>query len=183
MPASFLPPPPAWLDPWLDSVRPPEWLLQEAQLKGVLFFNHVLLQSEQALPRTRRLAGRSLQMKWRQVCWEWAFTPAGLFETRPVQARADLVLDLGDVSPTQLAALLWRADRPNLRIEGDVQMAAEINWLVDHVRWRPEEDLARLVGDAQARALALLGQRLIQGLRAFGLGRTSPATESPGSRS
>jgi ubiquinone biosynthesis protein UbiJ len=39
-----------------------------------------------------------------------------------------------------------------VRIEGDVQLAAEVNWLVDHVRWDMEEDLSRLMGDAPAHA-------------------------------
>jgi hypothetical protein len=41
-----------------------------------------------------------------------------------------------------------------VRIAGDVQFAAEINWLVEHVRWDLEEDLSRLIGDAPAHAMA-----------------------------
>ena len=167
MPASFLPPPPNWLTQAIESARPPEWLLQEAQLKGVLWLNHVLQQAEHALPRTRRLAGRTLQLRWLGRTWGWAFTPAGLLEVRAVDQDADLLLDLGDVSPLTLASQLMRAERPALRIEGDVQLASEVNWLVDHVRWDPEEDLARLVGDAQARFLFQFGRRVMQGLREF----------------
>jgi ubiquinone biosynthesis protein UbiJ len=43
-----------------------------------------------------------------------------------------------------------RGDKPSIRIEGDVQFAAEINWLVDNVKWDVEEDLARLIGDVPA---------------------------------
>jgi len=38
-------------------------------------------------------------------------------------------------------------------------LAADINWLIDHVRWDYEEDLSRLMGDSAAHTLA-------QGLRA-----------------
>ena len=31
-----------------------------------------------------------------------------------------------------------------------MQLAAEVNWLVDHVRWDAEEDLSRIIGDAPA---------------------------------
>ena len=56
-------------------------------------------------------------------------------------------------------------EKPTVRIEGDVQLAAEVNWLADHVRWDVEEDLARLLGDAPAHALAQAGRALAQGLR------------------
>ena len=80
---------------------------------------------------------------------------------------ADLSLSLGELTPWALIGCLIRGEKPPLRIEGDVQMAAEINWLADHVRWNPEEDLARLLGDAQAQALVLLGRRLGEALRGF----------------
>lgn len=167
MPASFLPPPPTWLADAIGAAQPPEWLVQELQLKLVLFLNHVLQANPQALPRTRRLAGRTVQIRWQRHTLSWAFTPAGLLDVRSPQTQADLTLDLGQTSPFELAAHLARGVRPPLRIEGDVQMAAEVNWLVDHVRWSPEEDLARLVGDAPARAMFELGQRAMQALRRF----------------
>ncbi len=167
MPASFLPPPPSWLADALGSAQPPDWLVQEMQLKGVLFLNHVLQANPQSLPRTRRLSGRTVQIRWQRRSLSWAFTPAGLLDVRPTPSASDLTLDLGQVSPWDLAAQLVRGERPPLRIEGDVQLAAEVNWLVDHVRWSPEEDLARLVGDAPARALFQLGQRAMQALRRY----------------
>jgi ubiquinone biosynthesis protein UbiJ len=165
MPASFLPPPPAWLAQAFESVQPPDWLRQEAQLKLVLFLNHVLQTSPQAMARTRRLAGRTIQIRWQRHTLEWVFTGVGLLESRAAQPQADLVLSLGEVSLLDLLSHGLRGERPPLRIEGDVQMAAEVNWLVDHVRWSPEEDLARLLGDVPARALFELGQRAMQVLR------------------
>ncbi len=173
MPASFLPPPPSWLADALRSAQSPDWLVQEMQLKLVLFLNHVLQANPQALPRTRRLSGRTVQIRWQRHALSWTFTPAGLLDVRAIPPQADLTLDLGQVTPWDLAAHWVRGERPPLRIEGDVQMAAEVNWLVDHVRWSPEEDLARLVGDAPARALFQLGQRAMQALR-----RYAPATPS-----
>jgi ubiquinone biosynthesis protein UbiJ len=34
-----------------------------------------------------------------------------------------------------------------------VQLAAEVNWLVDHVRWDLEDDLARVIGDVPAHTM------------------------------
>ena len=43
-----------------------------------------------------------------------------------------------DLSSLSLAQTALRGDKPSIRIEGDVQFAAEINWLVDNVKgmWR-----------------------------------------------
>ena len=60
-----------------------------------------------------------------------------------------------------------RGDKPTIRIQGDVQLAGEIQWLADHVRWDIEEDLARLVGDGPAHALASMARRVVQALASF----------------
>jgi ubiquinone biosynthesis protein UbiJ len=46
-------------------------------------------------------------------------------------------------------------------------LAAELNWLVDHVRWDAEEDLSRLVGDAWAHKLVGLAKRVFKALSEF----------------
>ncbi|MBI3530978.1 MAG: hypothetical protein HY068_00560 [Burkholderiales bacterium] len=42
-----------------------------------------------------------------------------------------------------------------------------VNWLVDHVRWDIEEDLARIVGDAPAHALGQAARRMAEAVRQF----------------
>jgi ubiquinone biosynthesis protein UbiJ len=71
--------------------------------------------------------------------------------------------------------------KPPVRIEGDVQLAAEVNWLADNVRWDVEEDLSRIIGDAPSHMLAQAARRLADGLRDF-LGRKSTDAKdtSPG---
>ncbi|NBO03125.1 MAG: hypothetical protein EBV16_02915, partial [Betaproteobacteria bacterium] len=54
-----------------------------------------------------------------------------------------------------------------------VQLAAEVNWLIDHVRWDPEEDLARLIGDAPAHTLAQTARRVVDALRQFATQRSA----------
>ena len=63
----------------------------------------------------------------------------------------------------ELAQAALRGDKPAVRIAGDVQFAAEINWLVEHVRWDLEEDLSRLVGDAPAHAIGDVVRRMVCG--------------------
>jgi ubiquinone biosynthesis accessory factor UbiJ len=62
-------------------------------------------------------------------------------------------------------------------IAGDVQLAAEVNWLVDNVRWDVEEDLSRLVGDVPAHAIGDAGRALVKALRQF-IGERPPAPPS-----
>jgi len=52
-------------------------------------------------------------------------------------------------------------------------LAAEINWLVDHVRWDIEEDLSRIVGDVPAHALGQAARSLRDTLHQF-VGARSP---------
>jgi ubiquinone biosynthesis protein UbiJ len=56
---------------------------------------------------------------------------------------------------------------PQVKIDGDVQLAAELGWLADNLRWDIEEDLSRIVGDVPAHAMAGAGQRLLAALREF----------------
>jgi ubiquinone biosynthesis protein UbiJ len=94
-------------------------------------------------------------------------TPAGLLDLATGTAQPDLTLTLTEESPWELAQAALRGDKPPVRIAGDVQFAAEINWLVEHVRWDIEEDVSRIVGDAPAHALGETARRMLQALRQF----------------
>ncbi len=149
---------------------PPAWAVAEVQQRVVLFLNHVLTQEPAARERLQRQRGRQVQVCWRDQVFQCAFTPAGLVEfiTRDANTKAaDLVLRVNEPSPFELAKTLLQGEKPAIRIEGDVQLAAEVNWLIDHVRWDPEEDLARLVGDASAHTLVQIAKDAVQALRSF----------------
>lgn len=149
-----------------DKLSPPAWLIDEMQHRAVLFLNHVLMQEPEAQARLVRQKGRVVRLQWRAFSLQLAATPAGLVELAPT-ATPDLLLTVTDTSPFDLAAGALRGDRPGVRIEGDVQFAAEVNWLVDHVRWDVEEDLARLIGDAPAHTVANVARSMAAGLREF----------------
>ncbi len=148
-------------------VKPPDWLVREAQQRLVLMLNHVLQQEPQAQERIRRHKGSVVLTKWRNLEINLVATPAGLLDVAEAGARPDLVLTLTQTSPFDLMRATARGDKPSVRVQGDVMLAAEINWLVDHVRWDIEEDLSRVIGDAPAHALADAGRRVAQGLRSF----------------
>ncbi|MDR0457988.1 MAG: hypothetical protein LBH10_03025, partial [Burkholderiaceae bacterium] len=94
---------------------------------------------------------------------------AGLCEPAP-DAAHDLLLTLTDDSPLALAQSALRGARPAVRIEGDVQLAGDINWLVDNLRWDVEDDLARVVGGAAARQIASIARGVADAARRFAPG-------------
>ena len=81
--------------------------------------------------------------------------------------QADLVLAVPETSPVALAQTLMQGQRPQVDIQGDVQLAAEVAWLVDNVRWDVEEDLSRVVGDATAHTLVRFARSAAQGIKGF----------------
>jgi ubiquinone biosynthesis protein UbiJ len=96
-----------------------------------------------------------------------AATPAGLLELAASHKAADLSLVVADGSPASLVQTVIAGGKPPIKIEGDVQLAAEVNWLVDHVRWDIEEDLSRILGDAPAHAFVSVAKQVVAGLKSF----------------
>ena len=160
--------------------QPPQWLVHELQQRMVLFLNHVLMQEKEAMDRLVRQKGRIARVQWRVYSMALVITPAGLFNLAPDTATPDLQLHITETSPFALAQTALRGDKPAIRIEGDVQFAAEINWVVDHVRWDVEEDLARVIGDAPAHTVAQFARRGAQALRQFVGARGAAASSSAG---
>jgi len=161
--------------------QPPQWLVSEVHQRIVLFLNHVLMQEKEATDRLVRQKGRIARVQWRAYSLSLVITPAGLLNLAPESAVPDLRLEVTDTSPITLAQAALRGDKPSIRIEGDVQLAAEINWLVDHVRWDVEEDLARVIGDAPAHTLAQFAGRAAFQLRQFVGSRMAAASAASSS--
>jgi ubiquinone biosynthesis accessory factor UbiJ len=134
---------PAWL-------QPPEWLVRELQQRIVLALNHVLQQEPEAMARLTRQKGQVAHIEMSPIAIKLIATPAGLLDIAPADAKADLTLTVTDSNPLSLLQTTLRGEKPAIQIQGDVQLAAEVNWLVDHVRWDAEEDLSRIIGDAPA---------------------------------
>jgi ubiquinone biosynthesis accessory factor UbiJ len=127
----------------------------------------VLQQEPEAQARLKRQAGRLVEAHWRHFSVRLVATPAGLLDLGPVAQVPDLTLTVTEESPFSLAQAAVRGDKPAVRIAGDVQLAAEVQWLVDHVRWDLEEDLARVFGDAPAHAIGSVVRRMAEAVRQF----------------
>ena len=152
--------------------QPPAWAIAEVQRRMVLMLNHVLMQEKAATSRLVRQTGSVVLVQWRSFSLRLRVTPAGLLDLAGPDAAPDLSLVVTEESAGSIAQGMLRGDKPAVRIEGDVQLAAEVNWLVDHVRWDIEEDLSRVVGDAPAHALGEVARRMAQAVRQFAGGST-----------
>jgi ubiquinone biosynthesis accessory factor UbiJ len=50
-------------------------------------------------------------------------------------------------------------------VVGNAQLAADVSWLIDNLRWDVQDDLARVVGAGPAREIARFGNLVATGLR------------------
>jgi ubiquinone biosynthesis accessory factor UbiJ len=151
----------------LQTVR--ELLLPAAQARVVLLINHVLSREPAALQRLQPHAGRHLRVELADAPG-WlptpppmtvAITPAGLFEvdTPTASVEPDLSLRVSMPTPAQWLDIAGgQATPPAVRIDGAADLAADMHWLVDHVRWDIESDLAQAIGAMPARVVMSVGR-------------------------
>jgi len=156
-----------FLQSLLGAIRPPDWVVDELQNRIVLFLNHVLMQEKAAQDRLRRQKGKPVKMQWGEFHLTLTPTAAGLLERAAPDAQPELRVTLNQTSPLALAQTVLSGDKPGVDIQGDVQLAAEVAWLVDNVRWDPEEDLSRFVGDAPAHTLTRFARSAAQAVKSF----------------
>jgi ubiquinone biosynthesis protein UbiJ len=174
-----------FLQSLLGAIRPPEWVVDELQNRVVLFLNHVLMQEKAAQDRLRRQKGKPVRIQWGDFHLTLAPTAAGLLERCAPDAKPELSVTLTQSSPLALAQSVLAGHKPGVDIQGDVQLAAEVAWLVDNVRWDVEEDLSRLVGDATAHTLSRFARSAAQAVKSFAerlpesFPRRSPSAAAP----
>lgn len=150
----------------LGSLQPPAWLVQEGQNRIILSLNHVLQQEPQAMERLAKQSGKSALITLAPWSLQAQATPAGLLDLVRDARQPELRVTVTD-NMAQLAAKAASGDKPSIHIEGDVALAADINWLIDHVRWDWEEDLSKIMGDSAAHTLGQGLRAVASGLRQF----------------
>ena len=156
-----------FLQSLLSKLQAPSWVVDELQNRLVIFLNHVLMQEPAAQERLKRQKGKPVRMQWGDFHLTLAATGAGLVE-RPVgNAAPELTMTLTQHSPLAIAQRMMLGDKPEVDVQGDVQLAAEVAWLVDNVRWDVEEDLSRVVGDATAHTIGRFARGAAQAVRRF----------------
>ena len=146
---------------------PPEWLVHEVQHRMILLVNHVLQQEPEAQKRLATQAEKTIFVSWRQFHLQVKITRAGLFDLDEDHSTNHLLLEVTERSIGSLAKDAIQGEKPPIRVAGDVQLASELNWVIDNVRWDLEDDLARLIGDVPAHKVASLAKRAASELRKF----------------
>ena len=164
----------------LSSVRPPEWVVDEVQNRVVLFLNHVLMQEPQAQERLKRQKGKPVKLQWGDFHLTLAATAAGLLERPSGEVQPELNVTLTQSSPVDMARRVLSGDKPGVDIQGDVQLAAEVAWLVDNVRWDVEEDLSRFLGDATAHTLVRFASSAAAAVKGFAARRPAAGASGHG---
>ena len=155
-------------------LQPPAWVVAQTQQRLVLFLNHVLMQEKEAQDRLARKKGSVLHIRWGLFALDLLITQAGLLDIAPPSAKPDLLVAVASDSPVALIQSVIAGKSPPVKIEGDVQLAAELGWLAENVKWDFEEDLSRVLGDIPAHSLAQAIRRLGQAAKSF-------AATAPGS--
>jgi len=141
-----------------------------------LLLNHVLGGEAVATQRLLPHAGKVVQLEltaWPSVLpppplLGWRVTPAGLLEWCGPDAPggADLRLSLAAANPALLAAQMLTGIRPAVDVAGDAQLAGDVNWLMQNLRWDPAADLERVFPPPVAQGLHRVGRALAGGLKA-----------------
>jgi ubiquinone biosynthesis accessory factor UbiJ len=147
--------------------QPPSWVVSETQQRLVLFLNHVLMQEKEAQDRLARKKGSVLHIRWGLFALDLLITPAGLLDKANPDAKPDLLIAIAVDSPMVLMQSVMAGKPPPVKIEGDVQLAAELGWLAENLRWDFEEDLSRVLGDIPAHAIADAAKRVGQAVKSF----------------
>jgi ubiquinone biosynthesis accessory factor UbiJ len=156
-----------FLQSLLSKLHPPQWVVGEMQNRLVIFLNHVLMQEPAAQERLKRQKGKPVRMQWGDFHLTLAATAAGLLERPADGPLPELTMTLTQHSPLAIAQRVISGDKPEVDVQGDVQLAAEVAWLVDNVRWDVEEDLSRVVGDATAHTIGRFARSAAQAVRRF----------------
>lgn len=157
----------SFLESLATRFQPPAWMVDEGQQRLVLFLNHVLMQEKEAQDRLARRKGNVIHVRWGVFALDLLVTPAGLFDRAPAAVMPDLLVAVATESPMVIAQSVMAGKPPPVKIEGDVQLAAELGWLAENLRWDVEEDLSRVVGDIPAHAIADAGRKIFAGLKQF----------------
>jgi ubiquinone biosynthesis accessory factor UbiJ len=145
-----------------------------------LLLNHVLAAESVATERLQPHRGAVLTLElegWPSLLpapplLSWRITPAGLLQWNGAEGlgaapegAAQLQVRLDASNPALLLANTLAGEPPQVRIEGDAQLAGDVNWLLQNLRWDVAADLERLFGPQVAGVLHPVGRVLGEGLR------------------
>ena len=151
-------------------------LVENAVMERVtLLVNHVISAEPVATERLRAHIGSSLQVEF--TGWPallpplptlaFRVTPAGLVEWLGDErlVDADLRIEVDASNPALALANLLTGAKPKVSVAGNAALAADVNWLIDNLRWDIQDDLARIVGDAPSHEIGRLARVVAEAVR------------------
>ena len=140
-----------------------------------LVINHVLSGEPVAVERLRPHAGRTLVLTlagWPGLLpppptLAWRITPAGLLDWCGAQGvdTPDLAVQIDASNPALLLVRLLGGESPPVQVEGDAQLAGDVNWLLLNVHWDVAADLELLFGPVVAQQLHQVGRTVAAAMR------------------
>lgn len=160
----------------------------------VLLINHVLAAEPAATQRLRGHDQRVIELQlqgWPSLLppppvLAFKVTPAGMLEwcggaaaAAAGSASADLGVRVDASNPVLLMARALVGDKPSVAVDGDAQFAADVNWLLQNLRWDIAADMERLFGPTVAYPLHRLGSALARALRSALQGASGLAPRTP----
>jgi ubiquinone biosynthesis protein UbiJ len=140
-----------------------------------LLINHVLSSESVAADKLRPHSGATLSLTFQgwpallppPPALAWRITPAGLLDWCGAAGvdQPDLGVRLDASNPAATLSRVLGGEPPEVQIEGQAQLAGDVNWLLHNLRWDVAADLDRLFGPQLAQPLHQVGRMLSQGLR------------------
>ncbi len=140
-----------------------------------LVVNHVLNSETVATQRLKAHAGRTVELAasgWPALlptppACVFRITPAGLLEWCGPQGGAapDLAVRVDASNPALLLSRALGGSLPPVAVDGNAQLAGDVNWLMQNLRWDVAADLERIFGPVVAQQLHRLGSALAAGMR------------------
>ncbi|WP_459624859.1 ubiquinone biosynthesis accessory factor UbiJ [Burkholderia sp. 3C] len=126
--------------------------------------NHLLARESWARDRLIPYAGKTARLEFSPVTLVLLVQPDGYFAAVEAHEapQVDVSIALGGAQRSPFDAVTafvqggQAAVMKHVKLEGDAEFATQLAKLAEHLRWEPEEDLARVVGDAAAYRIATL---------------------------
>lgn len=118
--------------------------------------NHLLARESWARDRLAPYAGKTARLSCPPVVLTLLVQPDGYLAAVDEQdaQRVDVSLSLPAGAFSSFVQGGQAAVMKHVKIEGDAEFAQVIGKLAEHLRWEPDEDLAKLIGDAPAARIA-----------------------------
>lgn len=122
--------------------------------------NHLLARETWARERLIPYSGKTARLVFASLTVTLAVQPEGYLNV--LDEREDALPDVSISVPADALTALVQGGQAavmkHVKIEGDAEFATLLGKLAEHLRWEPEEDLARWIGDAPAYRVSALAR-------------------------